>query len=230
MAAILFDVDDTLYDQMELFATACRETFGEQPGLDMEELFGRSRHYSDVVFEASQRGEITMEAMYIYRLQMPFRDFGIEISADEALAMQARYAWHQQHLSMSPVMADLLTACHAKAALGIITNGPSAHQWSKIHALQAERWIAREHTFVSGDLGIIKPDPQIFVRAAASFPQEDVFWYVGDSWANDICGAKAAGWKTVWLNRRRAPLPATGKADFVVTNEAELQKLIKRLY
>ena len=35
-----------------------------------------------------------------------------------------------------------------------MTNGPSAHQWKKIHALGAEQWFPRESIFVSGEMCI----------------------------------------------------------------------------
>lgn len=48
-----------------------------------------------------------------------------------------------------------------------------------------------------------KTDKRIFSRAAERMgilPQE--ICYVGDSFENDIVGAKAAGWNAVWYNHR----------------------------
>ena len=39
MDAVLFDVDDTLYDQREPFERAFRQLFGETYEIDMERLF-----------------------------------------------------------------------------------------------------------------------------------------------------------------------------------------------
>ena len=61
MNAILFDVDDTLYDQQEIFDRACRDVFGELKGISLVDLFKANRYYSDESFEAMGRGEMTKE-------------------------------------------------------------------------------------------------------------------------------------------------------------------------
>ena len=74
---------------------------------------------------------------------------------------------------MSETMERLLDYCSEKVELGIITNGPSAHQWNKVRSLQAERWIPHENIFVSGDVGAEKPDKKIFDHAKRMMKLED---------------------------------------------------------
>lgn len=71
----------------------------------------------------------------------------------EALDFQKIYADRQHHIHMSPLMEEVLDYCSGKAELGIITNGPSEHQWDKVKSLQAEKWIPHENIFVSADVG-----------------------------------------------------------------------------
>ncbi|HUJ62640.1 MAG TPA: HAD family hydrolase [Kofleriaceae bacterium] len=57
----------------------------------------------------------------------------------------------------------------------------------------------------SGRLGIAKPDPRIFAHALellGGAPDRAV--HVGDSWAADVAGARAAGWRAVWYGGRGA--------------------------
>ena len=65
------------------------------------------------------------------------------------------------------------------------------------------KWIPRERVFVSGDLGAAKPEPEIFriIEKRLGLQPEEI-WFAGDSYANDVTGAKRAGWKSLWLNRR----------------------------
>jgi HAD superfamily hydrolase (TIGR01549 family) len=63
-----------------------------------------------------------------------------------------------------------------------------------------------DNTTISSDVGFMKPHPEIFRRALAESklkPDEVVF--VGDTYQQDIIGAKRAGLKTVWLNNRHEP-------------------------
>ena len=129
--AVLFDVDDTLYDQTVPFKEAYAEYFGAEPAVPADVIYPVTRKYSDRVYSRAMAGEITMEEMYIYRVQKAFDEFDIFITDKEALDFQKIYADRQRHIHMSPLMEEILSFCSEKAELGIITNGPSAHQWNK---------------------------------------------------------------------------------------------------
>lgn len=110
--------------------------------------------------------------------------------------------------------------------LGLITNGPSRLQWAKIDELQLREAFAA--IIVSGDLGIHKPDLEIFramERALDARPREIV--YVGDSLYDDMMGAKRAGWWAIWFNTgHRQPDPENSKPDFEITQLDELPDLL----
>ena len=58
LKAILFDIDDTLYDLSIPFKEAFREFFpGEK--MDLEGAFLASRKYSDLIYDRSLSGEIS---------------------------------------------------------------------------------------------------------------------------------------------------------------------------
>ena len=206
--AILFDVDDTLYDQTVPFMEAYAIYFGDEPEVPAEIIYPVTRKYSDQVYSRTMAGELTMEEMYIYRLQKAFEEFGLRITDQEALDFQKIYADRQHHIHMSPLMQEILDYCSGRAELGIITNGPSKHQWDKVKSLQAENWIPHENIFVSADVGAEKPERKIFDYAKLTMGLEDAeLWFVGDSYPLDVEGAAAAGWNAVWMNRRRRQAP-----------------------
>ena len=91
MKAIVFDVDDTLYDLSTPFKETCREVFPEDKDLDLEGAFLASRRYSDSVYARCLSGEMSMEEMYIYRFKNAFLDYGKKIDALKALEFQAIY-------------------------------------------------------------------------------------------------------------------------------------------
>ena len=215
--AILFDVDDTLYDQTVPFKEAYREYFGADPAVPANVIYPVTRKYSDQVYSRAMAGQITMEDMYIYRVQKAFEEFGIRITDAQALEFQTIYADRQRHIHMSEQMEAILDYCKGKAELGIITNGPSKHQWNKVKSLQAERWIPHENIVVSADVGAEKPDRQIFEYAERTMGLEEAeIWFVGDSYELDVKGAVNAGWNAVWMNRRKRKAP-----DGAVMSECE---------
>lgn len=228
--ALVFDVDDTLYNQAEIFGRAYKKVFGSRLNISFEDLFIQSRRHSDDVFELSQQGKISMEDMYAYRLQKAFEDFSVQITRAEALEFQQHYAAYQQNLTLSPETEQLLEYCSGRAKLGIITNGPSQHQWRKIKTLGVERWINKDNIVVSGDVGVNKPERQIFDYAKEKMQLGDAeCWYIGDSWVNDVGGASCAGWRTVWINRRGATQLDGYAPNVSVSDEAELFEFLRWL-
>ena len=59
---------------------------------------------------------------------------------------------------------------------------------------------------ISSDVGFIKPHPEIFRRTLEqSQLSADEVVFVGDTYQQDILGAKQVGLQTVWLNNRQEP-------------------------
>ena len=234
MDVVFFDLDDTLYDQAEPFVRAYREVFDgryDSLGLDPERLFAASRRHSESVFEASERGEMSMEDMYVYRIQRAFGDFGIEVTKKSCLRMHYLYAHNQEHaISLTPTICAVLDWCRANARPGIISNGPADHQLAKMELLGLERWMPPEAIVISSLVGVAKPNPAIFELACerlGTSAQRCV--YVGDSFGPDVAGACSAHMPVVWFDRRGRPATTADQPDWVVHTEEELLALMPLL-
>lgn len=230
MIGLVFDVDDTLYEQIVPFENAYKSLFDMD--IDMEQFYLLSRYYSDVKFEASRTGEMTMDEYYIYRIQEAAKDLGVFLTDEQALNMQKEYKKNQQKLQMSDITISILElAKENNLKLGIITNGPSEHQWAKVKALGIEKWIDRENIIVSGDYGINKPDVRIFeiMQEKLQLPNDSLY-YIGDSLENDIVGVNNAGWKAIWINRYKKKLPENVDIYKIAENNAELFEIISEIF
>ena len=230
MISLVFDVDDTLYEQIVPFENAYKSLFDMD--IDMEKFYLLSRYYSDVKFEASRNGEMTMDEYHIYRIQEAAKDLGVCLTAEQALSMQKEYKKNQQKLQMSNTTISILElAKENNVKLGIITNGLSEHQWVKIKTLGIESWISRENIIVSGDYGINKPDVRIFeiMKEKLQLPNESLY-YIGDSIENDIVGANNADWKGIWINRYKRKLPEDIEIYKIAENNRELFEIIKEIF
>ena len=230
MIGLVFDVDDTLYEQIVPFEKAYKNLFNMD--IDMEKFYLLSRYYSDVKFEASRNGEMTMDEYHIYRIREAAKDLGVYLSDEEALNMQKEYKKNQQKLQMSDITISILElAKENNIKLGIITNGPSEHQWSKVKTLGIERWINKDNIVVSGDYDINKPDVRIFeiMQEKLQLPNDSLY-YVGDSLENDIVGANNAGWKAIWINRYKKKLPKNVDIYKIAENNGELFEIIKKIF
>lgn len=212
--AVLFDVDDTLYEPMEPFKRAFAVSFPDaaQSGIAIDELYAASRRHAEVSFKRLQAGEITFLEHNIYRIMTACADFGLNISTEEAVCFQKLYQKEQENIALFPEMASVFEKLSARnILLGVLTNGPAEHQRKKISRLGLAKWIPEENMFVSEEIGYSKPEIEAFryvERKLGLDVNKTVF--IGDSFENDIIGAKNAGWKAIWLNHRRRQMPAGG--------------------
>lgn len=220
---IFFDLDDTLYDRAVPYQEAFSTFFGGRYAEKAAQAFDTVIHRGYEVFAAAHTGQMTMDAMHIYRHQQGLRDVGIEITAAQALEFQALYAGRQRKISLTETMRRVLDVCSARfAAIGVLTNGGVQSQQDKLASLGMERWAKPELILISDALGVMKPGPEIFhlaERAAGCGPE--VLVYVGDSLTQDVAGAGGCGWETVWLNRRGERTDGI-RPDWTVDSEAAL--------
>ncbi len=225
---IFFDLDDTLYDRSIPYEKAFDRFFGGKYAEKLPQAFDAVIHRGYEVFTAAHTGKITMEAMHIYRHQTGLRDVGISITPDEALRFQALYAGQQRHITLSDTMRQVLDVCKARFAhVGVITNGGVGSQTGKLKSLGLERWVPEQLVFISDAVGVMKPAPEIF-RMAQKAAGGGPCLFVGDSCTQDIAGAAACGWQTIWMNRR-GETPGPVRPDYTVTSEQTLLTCLQTL-
>lgn len=229
---IIFDVDDTLYDQTQPFKKAFDSLWKNRYDVDVDALYKVSRQYSNAVFDLVMDNKMSVDESGVYRMKKAMHDFGYAISEEEALAFQLCYRHNQAHIEVSETMQKLLTFCvDEKVTLGVLTNGISDHQHKKMKGLQLTRWIKPENLFVSDDIRLSKPDPNAFLHIAKAMQiKADNTIYVGDSFEHDVVGARAAGWQVIHFNRRCHDVTSYDiQADYEVFDEEQLVKCIQTI-
>lgn len=81
--------------------------------------------------------------------------------------------------------------------------------------------------------GFSKPEKEIFDLACNQFCMEpEHTLYVGDSYDNDIVGARNGGWHSLWFNHRSRELPSCQPASHLaeVTCFTELCPTVEKLF
>ena len=129
---------------------------------------------------------------------------------DPPLAGQLADAYRQAQRDAHPLVAGADTSVRSltgRYRLGLLTNGPSDIQRLKLAATGLADCF--DAVVVSAEMGIGKPDPEVFHEVLARLGSEpEAAVMVGDSWERDIEGAVGVGMSAVWVTRGRA-LPGT---------------------
>jgi 2-haloacid dehalogenase/putative hydrolase of the HAD superfamily len=99
-----------------------------------------------------------------------------------------------------------------------------------LDAATAYHGLSFTATVSSEDVGAYKPDPAMFRRGldALGLAASEVL-HIGDSLAADVAGARAAGIRVAWVNRKARPIPPDLGAAFVVRDLIELGTTIPEL-
>lgn len=212
---MLFDVDDTLVDFAGAARSALLDVAAEFAGPAEENgrrLLDAWARVSEREYERFLAGVVDFDTMLVERMAavVAVLDPAGDQRLDPAALEQLRNASIFGHFRpFDDVPAALHRLRSAGIAVGVVSNSDGDYQRRKLDAAGLGE-LAPGAVF-SGDVGVAKPAPEIFLAGADSLglPPERVV-YVGDRWATDAVGAVTAGLAAVWVNRQGLSRPAEG--------------------
>jgi HAD superfamily hydrolase (TIGR01549 family) len=218
--AVLFDLDDTLFDHRSSSRAALarvHDVFAPSASFDAFERH-HTRYLEEMHVEVLA-GRIGMDEARCERFRRVFRALGLDLSEDDT--WRAAGAYRSGYLESRRPMdgaAALLQAVRTRARIGIVSNNLLEEQREKLEFCGLAPFV--DALVVSEEAGISKPDPEIFRIALRRLDvSADQAVMVGDSWAADIVGARAAGIRANWYNPPGARQPA---GPLIVTEIAAL--------
>jgi putative hydrolase of the HAD superfamily len=204
MTAVLFDLDDTLFDHWACTRAALADLRRRVPALGAmpaERVEDEHRRLLEDLHLHVLAGRMTVDDARIERFRRLLSLAGGK--AGDLAAVEAAAAYRAAYLAAwRPVdgAVELLAALHGRVATGVVTNNVAAEQRQKIAACGFGPLF--DAVIISEEAGVTKPDPRIFRMALDQLgraAEETVM--VGDAWDTDIVGARAAGIRPIWFNR-----------------------------
>jgi putative hydrolase of the HAD superfamily len=203
VAAVVFDLDDTLYPHIRYvhsaFAAVARH-LGGRFGLTVDDVYGSLRRAS----EAGYRGQEFQRVCAIYGLHPHFLHELVGVART-----------HEPNLQLSYDALEAIDAVRRRGwRTAILTNGLPAVQAAKVRALGLEMLV--DHVVYADHYNGGKPAAEAFLETLRRLhvaPDRAVM--VGNDRINDIGGARAVGLRTVLVSRSGHP-QTNGGADVVV--------------
>ena len=225
ITTISFDADDTLWDfegvmhhALGCALTELRRLVPSVPdSLSIHTLIAIR---NQVVEEQKDNG-LTLEAIRIEAFKRTLQF--IEMPNDDLAAyLNALYLKHRfEDIQYFDDVLPVLNALRGHYIMGVLSNG---------NTYPERCGLAGYFQFVvlAQDYGIRKPDPRLFEiaieRAGCTKRQ---LLHIGDSFQNDIIGAKRAGVRSVWLNRQREDNETGQQPDFEISSLRELTEIFE---
>ena len=208
--AVLLDLDDTLFDHQHCAREALRgvrNLHGVLAGMDPDLL---ERSHAEILEELHLEvmvGRVDLAAARVERFRRLYRAAGLDADTDLSARTAAAYRDAYVH-ARRPIdgAVQFLEAIRARATVVVVSNNLLEEQREKLRGCGLGDYV--DVLVVSEEVGVAKPDSRIFqvaLERAQVRAEEAVM--VGDSWANDVEGARAAGIRAVWFTRDGRPAP-----------------------
>ncbi len=222
LKAVLFDLDHTLFDRhatLRAIVPQLRAAFPVSPALSDADV-ARIWCYADdrFVYDGWEYIFSYLTEQGVFLTPPAYADYRSFIyRAFAGTAVPFPY--------VIPLLGDLR---RQGLILGLVTNGQHALQYKKL-ALTGLR-SQFDEIVVSGDVGVEKPDPEIFLIACEKLgvsPAAAV--YVGDNRKNDIDGALGAGMRAVWLRSTNPAQSGKRRPTAAIDSLLELPGVLETL-
>lgn len=179
---VVFDLDDTLYKEVDFLKSAYREI-----GAFLETHYMVNGGY-EKMFRLWQEGRNAFEEI--------IREHDLPLSVDELIRM---YRMHVPSIILDEKTSEVLSVLSKTCVMGLITDGRSVTQRNKIKALGLERFIEESNILISEETGLAKPASEPFQFFMDKYPNRD-YYYIGDNPGKDFIAPNQLGWKTVCLS------------------------------
>jgi putative hydrolase of the HAD superfamily len=221
--AVLFDLDDTLFDHLGCARealTAVHQSDERLRALPFGALEETHATFLEALHADVMLGRMPIEAARRERFRRLLGAVGAPLEEEAAAAIATLYRDSYRTVRRAIAgAAALLGAIERHASIAIVSNNLLEEQQDKLKTCGLDRFV--DVLVVSEEAGVSKPDPAIFriaLERLRVLPAEAVM--VGDSWQADIEGARAAGVHAIWFNPLGTPAPP---GDAAVAELASLE-------
>jgi putative hydrolase of the HAD superfamily len=174
---IVFDLDDTLYNELDYLQSAYQSIAQQIENKDWKSLYAS-------MFSMYRNNENVFEKLTL--------QYGVGMHT-----LLKMYRNHQPKIKLFEGVLEVIHSINSKSGkTGIITDGRLRTQMSKIKALGLLDLI--DKVVISEEIGTEKPNPNNFKVIEIAYPNHE-YWYIADNLSKDFIAPKKMGWRTVGL-------------------------------
>jgi 2-haloacid dehalogenase len=193
----VFDAYGTLFN---LHAAAERHRDAIGPNWQQLSQTWRTKHLEYTWVHSLSRRPATFWDLAQRSLDYAIDSVGVAVSAEVRNKLLAAY----RTMDPYPEVAEVLAALKARGArVAILSNGDPDMLADAVRAAKLGNLFDAVLSVTTA--GVFKPAPAVYTLATERFgcKPQDISFQSSNRW--DIAGAKAVGYRTIWINRTNAP-------------------------
>jgi putative hydrolase of the HAD superfamily len=214
---IVFDLDDTLFYEIEYLESAYRYI-----AMLLEEKYSISTVFPFMLRAYYDKKNVFDEVNKNYSLDIPF---------DTYLSL---YRNHIPVINLNSETKKVLSVLVQtnNIILGLLTDGREITQRNKIIALGLNRYIQEENMLISESFGSEKPSLNNYLYFQRKYDNHE-FIYIGDNVNKDFIAPNQLNWNTICLldkgkniHKQDFSIPSEYLPRYEISNMSELLELI----
>jgi putative hydrolase of the HAD superfamily len=205
---VVFDLDDTLYDEID---------FVRSGFLEVASYLGDRKYYEFMwqKFHEEGSGKIFDILVDSFDLREPVQKL-IEI-----------YRFHTPAISLPRESDEILKYCK-NFSTALITDGHYIMQKNKFHALELQGMI--DYPVFTDLVHTRKPEPKAYQMIMRHFSGNAPFVYISDNPQKDFVAPRKLGWISIrFKNPRGIYRQLKSDADYEVASRKEILELLRKL-
>lgn len=236
---IIFDMDDTLIDNLENVRYAFSKMLEYKKQSYSEEEFNRWVKLDKQFWNDFNAGEIKVPdeyrisqeqfVKYVQSLRYILY-FNNEIPITEAMQINELYLNALKEIVVEiPGASKVLQILSQKYNLVIATNGPRQAVFTKIEKIGCTDYIKQVFSADLTKNTVTKPNELYFIELLdyLNFHDKDKILIVGDSLKTDVQGGMNSSIDTCWFNPNNEALPSNYKPTFIINALEDLLEILK---
>ena len=174
---IVFDLDDTLYNELDYLKSAYQHIAQQLDQKDWKQLY--------------------TSMLSLYRCKENVFEVLVSKYGVEQKTLVDMYRYHLPNINLFDGILNIINNIISKnGKLGIITDGRTKTQIAKLKALGV--FDLFDKIIISEDLGTEKPDEANY-KAIESAIKGTEYWYIADNLKKDFVSPNRLGWKSIGL-------------------------------
>jgi FMN hydrolase / 5-amino-6-(5-phospho-D-ribitylamino)uracil phosphatase len=220
LKAVLFDVDFTLFRPGPELGPEGYRRIGERHGLALDPILYDQARYAAIERLQRNRGLVHDEEIWILFTEEIVRGMGGDSRAARGCAIDMVREWerHENFSLYEDALPVLEVLRRHGIRIGLVSNGQrDLDEFAAHHGLDVDAVVgSKAH-------GRVKPHASIFVAALRALGvAADEAAMVGDSYEDDIEGARALGMRAIFLDREGRHPDAPERIDTLLALPAAL--------
>ncbi|MBU0278757.1 HAD family hydrolase [Gemella sp. zg-1178] len=203
--AVIFDLDNTLYDFSKSWLRANRDMYNYlnlSPYASYEKFFAIFKKYNENILADISQGKTRLRHLRFLRIMATMKELGLNFTEEDAQKYYEKmFEFILADIREDKILTSNLTKLKSKYKIFLLTNGIAREQRLKLEKMKILDIF--DGIYISSETMLNKPNSQAFLQIIENHNlRVEHTLMVGDSFYHDIVPAQKLGLQTFFIEKK----------------------------